>query len=84
MIDISNTDLPQAQVIRKALEDLPEDTRSALLEKLTVPEFISIRVDIYLEQLEQAMHAGFDELGAKEIAMKEAWGDLIAAHGQAE
>lgn len=84
MIDISNMDLPQAQTIRQALEDLPEDTRMALLEKLTVPEFISLRVDIYLEQLEQAMHAGYDELGAKEIAMKEAWGDLIAAHGQAE
>lgn len=84
MIDISNLDVPQAQTIRQALDDLPQDKRSALLEKLTVPEFISLRVDIYLEQLEQAMHAGFDELGAKEIAMKEAWGDLIAAHGQAE
>jgi len=84
MIDISNGDVPQAQTIRQALDDLPDDKRSALLERLTVQEFISLRVDTYLQQLEQAMHAGYDELGAKEMAMNEAWGDLIAAHGQAE
>jgi hypothetical protein len=80
--DISNLDLPIAHVIRQALSDLPSISRAALLKSTTVDEFISHRVDIYLQSLEDAMHAGFDEVGAKEIALKDCLHDLIQNDGE--
>ena len=67
--DISNLDFPIANVVRQALYQLTEDNRRKLLGQSTEDEFISLRVDVYLEELEAAMHAGYDELGAKEIAL---------------
>lgn len=72
MIDISKLNLPLVQTIRAAWQKLPEDERNTLLNKLSEQEFISHRVNIYLEQLQQAMHAGLSEQAAKEIAITEA------------
>ena len=69
--DISNLDFPIAPVIREALSDLPRGRTTEVLGRLTEDEFVSERVDIYLFELEAAMHAGYDELGAKEIALRE-------------
>ncbi|MBX2956169.1 MAG: hypothetical protein KF846_08430 [Cyclobacteriaceae bacterium] len=69
--EISNLDLPVSRVIRVALHDLSEEYRKSILDKMTENEFVSHRVDIYLEALETAMHNGYDEAGAKEIALKE-------------
>ena len=69
--DISNLDFPIAQVIREELSDLPANKKKELLGSGTENEFISQRVDVYLQELETAMHAGYDELGAKEIALRE-------------
>lgn len=67
--DISNLDFPIAHVIRQALSDLTNEKRTELLKSTTVDEFISHRIDTYLQSLEAAMHAGYDESGAKEIAL---------------
>lgn len=69
--DISNLDFPIAQVIREALSELPADKKKEILGSLTENEFISQCVDVYLQELETAMHAGYDEIGAKEIALRE-------------
>ncbi len=69
--DISNLDFPIASVIREALSDLPRGRKTTVLGRLTEDEFVSERVDIYLFELEAAMHTGYDELGAKEIALRE-------------
>ncbi|QLH32254.1 MAG: hypothetical protein HWD62_07245 [Cyclobacteriaceae bacterium] len=69
--EISNLDFPVGRVIRAALEDLSEEHWKFILGTMTMDEFISHRVDIYLEVLETAMHNGYDEAGAKEIALKE-------------
>jgi hypothetical protein len=69
--DISNLDFPIANVIREACFELPPDKRIALLKSVTLDEFVSHRVDVYLQSLETAMHAGYEELGAKEIALKD-------------
>ena len=69
--EISNLDFPISNIIREALHDLPEQNQSLLLGSISEAEFISHRVDIYLEEIEAAMHYGFDELGAKEIALRE-------------
>ena len=69
--EISNLDFPVSRVISAALKDLSEEHRTSILGQMTEDEFISHRVDIYLEALETAMHNGYDEAGAKEIALKE-------------
>lgn len=69
--EISNLDFPVSHVIREALKDLSEEHRKSLLSTMTEDEFISHRVDTYLETLETAMHNSYDEAGAKEIALKE-------------
>ena len=69
--EISNLDFPVSRVIRAALHDLTEEHQKSLLGNMTEDEFISHRVDVYLEALETAMHNGYDEAGAKEIALKE-------------
>ena len=69
--EISNLEFPVSRVIREALKDLSEEHRKSILGKMTDDEFISHRVDVYLEALETAMHNGHDEAGAKEIALKE-------------
>lgn len=69
--EISNLDFPVSRVIREALKDLSEEHRKSLLGKMTEDEFMSHRVDVYLAALETAMHNGYDEAGAKEIALKE-------------
>lgn len=71
IIDISNLDLPVAHVIREALSVVPKAKRKDILGTLSEDEFVSQQVDVYLHELEAAMHAGHDELGAKEIALKE-------------
>lgn len=80
--DISNLDLPIAKVIGLALSDLPSALQIALLQSASADEFVSHRVDIYLQSLENAMHAGFDEVGAKEIALKDCLHDLIQNDGE--
>lgn len=69
--EISNLDFPVSRVIRAAMKDLSEEHRKSILGKMTEDEFISHRVDVYLEALETEMHNGYDETGAKEIALKE-------------
>jgi hypothetical protein len=69
--EIPNLDLPIANVILEAIVDLTGHQQKELLGSMTIAEFVSHRVDIYLKELEVAMHNGFDELGAKEIALKE-------------
>jgi hypothetical protein len=69
--EISNLDFPVSRVIRAALQDLPEEQQKTILGRMTEDEFVSHRVDVYLQSLETAMHNGYDETGAKEIALKE-------------
>lgn len=69
--EISNLDFPISRVIREALNDLAEQKQRDILGEMTEDEFISHRVDIYLQEIETAMHNGFDELGSKEIALRE-------------
>lgn len=80
--EISNLDFPIAPIIRQALSDLPVSKQDELLKSTAVDEFISHRVDIYLQSLEDAMHAGYDELGAKEIALKDCLHGLIQDDGE--
>jgi hypothetical protein len=79
--EISNLDLPVALVIREALSDLPTEVRKELQGTLTEDEFVSVRVDIYLQEIETAMNNGFDELGAKEIALRECLTGLVHDNG---
>jgi hypothetical protein len=83
--EISNLDLPISKVIREALHDLQSQKQSELLKELlgemTDDEFVSNRVDFYLTEIEAAMHNGFDEMGAKEIALKECLAGLIEDNG---
>jgi hypothetical protein len=78
---ISNLDLPVAQVIRGALNDLAAEIRAELLDGLSEDDFISHRVDIYLTEIEAAMHSGLDELGSKEIALQACLAGLTNNHG---
>ncbi len=80
--DISNLYFPIAQVVRQALTDLPETNQVELLKTTTADEFISDRVDVYLQSLEDAMHAGYDESGAKEIALNDCLHGLIQSDGE--
>jgi hypothetical protein len=79
--EISNLDLPISKVIREALHDLQSQKQNELLGEMTEDEFVSHRVDIYLTEIEAAMHNGFDEMGAKEIALKECLAGLIEDNG---
>lgn len=69
--EISNLDLPISRVIREALHELDNQKRQDIVGLMTEDEFVSHRVDIYLNEIEVAMHQGIDELGSKEIAFKE-------------
>lgn len=75
--DILNRHLPIARAISDALHMLPDATRTELLDTLSENEFISERVDIYLAEWEKSIRAGFDELGAKEIAWKECTAGIV-------
>ncbi len=78
---ISNLDLPIAQIIRQALADLSPDKRLSVLASMTEDEFVSHCADIFLAELETAMHQGVDELGAKEIALKECLAPIREGNG---
>lgn len=69
--DISNLDFPIAGIVRESLSSLSIEEKQKLLNSQAEDEFVSHRVDVYLHELEVSMHAGYDELGAKEIALKE-------------
>lgn len=69
--EISNLDLPISRVIRETLNALPKQKQAEILGTMSEDEFVSHHVDIYLNEIETAMHNGFDELGSKEIALKE-------------
>jgi hypothetical protein len=69
--EISNLDLPISNVIREALNGLSKQRQAEILGAMSEDEFVSHRVDIYLQEIEMAMHNGFDELGSKEIALRE-------------
>lgn len=69
--EISNLDFPISNVIREVLNGLPKQRQAEILGAMSEDEVVSHRVDIYLKEIETAMHNGFDELGAKEIALKE-------------
>lgn len=77
--EISNLDFPVSRVIREALKDLSEEHRISILGTMTEDGFISHRVDVYLEALETAMHNGYDEAGAREIALKECLAEISDA-----
>jgi len=83
--EISNLDLPIGKVIREALHDLELQKQKELIKELlgemTEDQFVSHRVDLYLTEIEAAMHNGFEELGAKEIALKECLARLIEDNG---
>jgi hypothetical protein len=80
--DISNLDFPIANVIKETLSTLSADRLKTILGSLTEDEFISHRADIYLQELESAMHSGYDELGAKEIALRECLHGLTEDDGE--
>ena len=69
--EISNLDLPISNVIRETLNRLSKQRQAEILGAMSEDEFVSHRVDIYLQEIETAMHNGFDELGSKEIALRE-------------
>jgi hypothetical protein len=79
--EISNLDLPISKVIREAMHDLPAQKQNELFGEITEDEFVSHRVEIYLTEIEAAMHNGFDEMGAKEIALRECLAGLIEDNG---
>jgi elongation factor P--beta-lysine ligase len=79
--EISNLDFPISQMIREALNDLPKQKRHEILGEMSEDEFISNRVDIYLTAIELAMHNGFDELEAKEIALMECLAGISEDNG---
>lgn len=80
--DISNLYFPIANAIKEALSGLSPEKKKELLSSITEDEFISHRVDIYLQELETAMHAGYDESGAKEIALNDCLHGLIQDDGE--
>lgn len=69
--EISNLDFPISNVIREVLNGLPKQRQAEILGAMSEDEFVSHRVEIYLQEIETAMHNGFDELGSKEIALRE-------------
>lgn len=70
MIDIPNLQLPVATVIHAQWETLSAARKQQLLEGQTEEDFLSARMDILLEELENALLCGYDELGAKEVALQ--------------
>ncbi|MBS1554144.1 MAG: hypothetical protein JSU09_04395 [Bacteroidetes bacterium] len=70
MIDIPNLDLPIATVILAQLNELTPNRKHEVLDGQTEDDFVSDRVDIFLEELDCALLVGCDELAAKEIALK--------------
>lgn len=69
IIDIKNEELPIGKIIRQLLLSLPKADRVELQEKMTVDEFVSHRVDIYLKELELALLDGIlSPAGAEEVA----------------
>lgn len=78
---IPNLALPIATAIRNEVRDLTSEQKVIVFEGLTEDEFIGHRVDIYLRELEIAMQNGYDELGAKEIALKECLAGIIEDYG---
>ena len=69
--EISNLDFPISNVIREVLNGLPKQRQAEILGAMSEDEFVSQRVEIYLQEIETAMHNGFDELGSKEISLRE-------------
>ncbi len=70
MIDIPNLHLPIAAIILTQLNELSPNRKHEVLDGETEENFVSDRVDIFLEELDNALLAGYDEMGAKEIALK--------------
>lgn len=77
VIDIPNKELPIAQVIRESLTDCPKTIKNEVLAGMSEEEFIDHRVNIFLQSLETALHAGFHPSGAEEIAFQECMAGLI-------
>lgn len=80
--DTSNLDFPVAGIVREALQSLSFEQKQELFNAQAEDEFISTRVDVYLHELEAAMHAGYDELGAKEIALNECLHGITGDDGE--
>lgn len=80
-IDIHNIDLPLAAIIREALHDLTAQQKATLLAGEYENDFVSHRVDLYLQAWEDAIQAGYDELGAKEIALAECLTGITSSDG---
>ncbi len=75
IIDIPNACLPVAVKIREALEKCTPEYKRELLEGMTETEFVDHRVDIFLDELERAIHSSnYTPAGAEEISMREAIG----------
>lgn len=70
MIDIPNLHLPIATVILTQLNELTPNRKHEVLDGETEDDFVSDRVDIFLEELDCALLVGCDELAAKEIALQ--------------
>lgn len=79
--EISNLDLPISNVIRDTLNGLVKQKQLEILGAMSEDEFVSHRVDIYLQEIEKAMHNGFDELGSKEIALGECLAGISEDNG---
>jgi len=67
--EIANLDLPIASIIKAAVDSISQEAKLDLLSGIAEPDFISLRVDVYLDEIEHALYAGYDELGAKEVAL---------------
>lgn len=70
MIDIPNLHLPIATIILAQFNELSPNRKHEILNGQPEDDFISDRVDIFLEELDSALLAGYGEMGAKEIALK--------------
>lgn len=79
IIDIPNADVPVASKIREALSTLSLERKAEVLEKMTEEEFIDHRVDVFMDELERALHSNnYTPAGAEEIALQECMAGLIA------
>lgn len=77
-LEISNLDLPIAKRIKEVFNTLSVENKKEVLEAMTEDEFISHRVDIYLEEYSRAATSGFySRSGVEEIAVNESMGDLM-------
>ena len=70
---------PETDIAKRlfiSLGDCSEMKAKELISDMTESEFVSSRVCVYTSEYKTAVKAGYDELGAHEIAFQEAFSDL--------